>query len=117
MVTGLRQGLHLFVVNDRLVLRGEVIGRTPAVFAEVLEQNPLVRMLVFQDMRGAHDSAAVQAMGYEVRRRGLATAVQSDSAVHGRAVDLFASGQPRSMVAGAEIGLGAFEHDAERKNI
>lgn len=115
MVTGLRQGLHFFVVNDRLVLRGEVIGRTPAIFAEVLAQNPLVRTLVLQDMRGAHDSAAVQAMGYEVRRRGLVAAVQSDSAVHGRAVDLFASGVRRSMVAGAEIGLGPFDHDAERK--
>ena len=105
MVTGIRQGLHFFVVNDRLLMRGEVIGRTPAAFADVLDQNAQVTTLVLQDMRGTHDAAAVRKMGYNIRKRGLATALQSDSAVHGAAVELFLGGKPRRMVAGAEIGL------------
>lgn len=115
MVTGLRQGLHFFVANERLVIRGEVIGRTPAAFVEVLNQNPLVTTLVLQDMSGKHNAAAVQAMGYEVRRRGLSTGLQSDSAIHGGAVYLFLSGVQRSTVSGAEIGVGPPEADADER--
>jgi|TARA_B110000908_G_scaffold147990_1_gene180151 hypothetical protein len=92
-----------------------VIGRTPATFADVLEQNPQVTMLVLQDMSGAHDTAAVQAMGYEVRRRAMSTVLQSDSVVHGAAVHLFLSGVQRRMIAGAEIGFGPLEADAETR--
>lgn len=115
VVTGVRQGLHFFVVNERLIARGSVIGRTPAAFADVLEQNPQVTTLVLQDMSGAHDSAAVLAMGYDARRRALSTVLQSDSVVHGAAVHLFLSGVQRSMIVGAEIGLGPLNADAKTR--
>ena len=114
-VTEARQGLHFFVVNERLSMRGKVIGRTPAAFLDVLAQNPQVTTLVLQDMRGTDNPVAVQAMGAEIRRRGLSTALHSDSAVHGAAVQLFVSGAARGMVAGAEIGLSSLEGDADTR--
>lgn len=114
-MTELRQGLHFFVVNARLLVRGDVIRRTPKVFAEVLDLNPQVTTVVLQDMRGPHNADAIQSIGRDLRARGLGTALQSDSAVYGGAVDLFLSGVSRSMVEGAEIGLGGAVPSAERR--
>ncbi len=86
-------------------MRGEITSRTPAVFAAVMAQNPQVTTLVLQDMPGSLDDEAVTGMGYDIRARGLATALQSDSAIHSGAVDLFLAGVRRTMVEGAEIGV------------
>lgn len=94
------------------MMRGEVIGRTAGAFADVLEQNPQIRTVVLQDMRGDHDSAAVRAIGFAIRAGGLNTALQSDSVVQGAAVELFLSGVQRSMVEGAQIGLVARAADS-----
>jgi hypothetical protein len=116
----MRQGLHFFVVNDRLMVRGRVIARTPDALADVLAQNPQIRTLVMQDMRGDHDGQAVWRMGYDIRARGLHTAVQSDSALHCAAVDLFFSGTQRAMICGAQFAMtpaggGGDEHFANRR--
>lgn len=115
LVVEARQGLHFFVVNDRLLMRGKVIGRTPAVFADILSQNSEVGVLVLQDMRGTHDAQAVRAMGRMIRARNFETALQSDSILEGAAVDLFLSGRERRMVAGAQISLLAGRPDGPRQ--
>lgn len=105
LVTETRQGLHFFVVNERLMMRGEVIGRTPAAFADVIAQNDGLSTVVLQDMRGIHDAEAVRVMGRMIRAAGLGTALQSDSVLEGAAIDLFLSGAARRMVAGAQISF------------
>ncbi|RKE94134.1 hypothetical protein C8N30_3243 [Sulfitobacter guttiformis] len=113
-VTSVRQGLLFYVVNERMLMRGRVIGRTPAALNAVLAQNPQVSTLVFQEMQAAHDSDAVREMGYDIRTRGLATEVQSDSVLAGASVDLFIAGAARRMVAEAEIGVGGAASYARR---
>tara|TARA_B110000977_G_scaffold92242_1_gene122253 strand:- start:15 stop:578 length:564 start_codon:yes stop_codon:yes gene_type:complete len=115
LVTEARQGLNFFVVNERLMMRGEVIGRTPAAFADVIAQNNDVTMVVLQDMRGIHDAEAVRVMGRMIRARGLGTALHSDSVLEGVAVDLFLSGVARGMVAGAQITFVAGQSDEARQ--
>lgn len=102
---GLRRRAGFAVVNTRLLVHGEVTRRTPREFTEVMAQNPQITTLVLQDMRGARDDAAVMALGYDVRARGLEVALQSDSDLAAGAVPLFLAGTQRRMVEGAGIGL------------
>jgi len=118
------------VVNERLLLSGEITSRTPVAFEEALAQNPQITTVVLQQMQGSIDDEAVLTMGYRLRELGLATHLQSDSGIYSGAVDLFLAGARRTMVGGAEIGVhswadgfgegsayprGAWEHRANAR--
>jgi hypothetical protein len=105
---GFRRRVGFAVVSERLLMHGKVTRRTLREFNEVMEQNPQITTLVLQDMPGTGDDAQIIALGYDVRARGLKTALQSDSAITGGAVALFLAGTQRRMVEGAEIGLSAW---------
>ncbi len=107
-VTRLQQGLEFSVVNERLIIRGEISARTAAAFADVLKQNPQVSVIVLQHITRVTDVPAVFAIGRMIRARGLHTALQSDSDIHAEAVFMFLAGVERRMVAGAQIGLGSW---------
>lgn len=102
---GYRRRVGFTVVSERLLMHGKVSRRTLREFAEVMEQNPQITTLVLQDMPGTGDEALTIALGYDVRARGLETALQSDSAIAAGAVGLFLAGTQRRMVEGAEISL------------
>lgn len=105
MAGNLRQGVDMTVVNERLLLNGEITSRTPAVLNEVLAQNPQVTTIVLQQMQGSIDDEAVLAIGYRIRELGLWTHLQSDSGIYSGAVNLFLGGTRRTMVRGAEVGV------------
>ena len=107
-VTRLRQGLEFSVVNERLIIRGEISARTAAAFADVLKQNPQVSTIVLQHITRVTDVPAVFAIGRLIRARGLHTVLQSDSDIHAEAGFMFLAGVERRMVAGAQIGLGSW---------
>lgn len=114
-MTRLRQGLEFSVVNERLIVRGEVSIRTPAAFADVMDQNPQVSVVVLQQVKSVTNVRAVLEIGRMIRERGVNVALQSDSDIHAEAVFLFMAGVERSMVAGAQIGLGRWiERDFSR---
>lgn len=105
MAANLRQGLSFTAVNERLLVSGEISTPSAAAFEEILNANPQIRTIVLQDLAGSIDDEAVLDMGYLIRNRGLATHLQSDSAIYSGAVDLFLAGRSRTMVRGAEIGV------------
>lgn len=111
---GHRRRVGFAVVNTRMLLHGRVTPRTPDEFADVLAQNPQVRTVVLQQMEGPHDPAASLRLGRMIRARGLATALQSDSAIAGDAVLLLMAGVERRMVAGAQIVLQGWGGDEAR---
>lgn len=102
---GYRRRVGFAVVNERLLIHGKVTRRTLQEFSVVMEQNPQIATLVLQDMPGTGDAAATIALGYDVRARGLGTALQSDSTISAGAVALFLAGTQRRMVEGAQIGV------------
>jgi len=102
------------VVGTRVMLRGEVTRRTPAQFAAMMGQNPQITTVVLQNIQTVRDGVAALELGYAIRGRGLGTALQSDSVVHGDAVLLFLAGVERRMVEGSQIGLRGMAQDAAR---
>lgn len=101
----LRQDMSFDVAGDRLFISGEITSATPPAFARALAENPQLRTIVMQDLPGSIDDEAVLEMGYLIRDRGLNTHLEADSGIYSGAVDLFLSGNQRTMVRGAEIGV------------
>lgn len=108
---GVRRRVGFVVVNSQLLLHGEVTRQTPREFSEVMAQNPQITTVVLQYMPDARDDAAVMALGYDVRARGLATELQSDSDIVAGAVPLLLAGVQRRMVEGAGIGVSSWADD------
>lgn len=93
------------VRGSRLIMNESITAQTPARFDAVIAANPGIRTLVLQDVPGSTDDDALFALGYRVRKLGLATHVTATSEVHSGGVDLFIAGVRRTMEPGARFGV------------
>ena len=118
--------------GDRLMMNGPINSRTYVQFINAMDAHPEVATLVLLDVPGSLDDETMIRLGYEVRRRGLNTHLESGSEAHSGGVDLFIAGVERTMERGAVLGVhswsdgerdgadyprGAPEHEANRAYI
>lgn len=93
------------VEGDRLYMSGEIATSSPRRFFAVMADNPQVQTIVLMDMPGSVDEIAVHDMGYFIRENGLDTHLTPQSEIFSGAVDLFLSGNSRTMTCCATIGV------------
>ena len=99
--------------ENRLLMNGPINSRSYAQFIKALNEHPEVDTLVALNVPGSLDDETMIRLGYEVRRRGLNTHLESDSEVFSGGVDLFLAGVERTAAPGAVLGVHSW-YDGER---
>jgi len=111
-------GLLKFKVKDNLAYGyGFTDDRSVGVVRKLLKENPQVDTLVLKKMSGTRDSARNIVLARDIRKRGLNTHLERNSVIASGAVDLFISGQRRTMECGALIGVHSWSIGGARETI
>lgn len=93
--------------GEDLHLRGLFGTRAYLELEELLEREPGIRRLVFDDVQGSVNDAINLHIGRLVREAGLATHVPADGSTVSGGSDLFVAGHPRTVEPGGVIGVHA----------
>ena len=102
-----------FAVVDaaHAALVGEVDGKSPALFRQMLQAHPGIRVLELIDCPGTSDDGANLALGRMIRQHRLATDVPSGGSVRSGGVELFIAGITRRAAPDAEFGVHAWRDE------
>ena len=111
-------GLLKFKVKDNLAYGyGYTDDRSVSVVKKLLRENPQVDTLVLKKMSGTRDGDMNIVLARDIRKRGLNTHLDSNSAIASGAVDLFLAGNKRTMECGALIGVHSWSIGGARETI
>ena len=111
-------GLLKFKVKDNLAYGyGYTDDRSVSVVRKLLKENPQVDTLVLKKMSGTRDGDMNIVLARDIRKRGLNTHLEKNSAIASGAVDLFLAGKYRTMECGALIGVHSWSIGGARETI
>ena len=111
-------GLLKFKVKDNLAYGyGYTDDRSVSVVRKLLKENPQVDTLVLKKMSGTRDGDMNIVLARDIRKRGLNTHLEKNSAIASGAVDLFLAGKTRTMECGALIGVHSWSIGGARETI
>ena len=99
------QTLQFAVLGDTAFGNGTTDSSSYRYVSDLLDNNPGITHMVFQDMPGTVDGQTNLEIARLIRDRGISVHLQSDSYIASGAVDLFIGGQKRTMDCGARIGV------------
>ena len=97
--------LEFTVKDDRAYGNGYTDDRSIAIVRDLVKEHPQVDTLVLKRMSGTRDSARNILIARDIRKNRLNTHLEKNSIIASGAVDLFLSGETRTMECGALIGV------------
>ncbi len=111
-------GLLKFKVKGNIAYgNGFTDDRSVGVVRKLLNENPNIDTLVLKKMSGTKDGDRNILLARDIRKRGLKTHLESNSAIASGAVDLFLAGKRRTMECGALIGVHSWSISGARYTI
>lgn len=110
-----RYGPFAVVDSGHAALVGEIDSRSPALFRELLQANPGIRVLELVDCPGTSDDGANLVLGRLIRHHGIATDVPSGGSVRSGGFEIFLAGAPRRAAPDAEFGVHAWKDEKGRR--
>ncbi|WP_421836419.1 hypothetical protein [Novosphingobium sp.] len=106
-----RFGPFAVVDATHAALVGEIDDKSPALFREMLQANPGIRVLELVDCPGTSDDGANLTLGRIIRRQGIATDVPSGGSVRSGGFEIFLAGTTRHAAPDAEFGVHAWKDE------
>ena len=102
-----------YTLPDNLLLQGALGTRAYNQIFDLVHNHPNVTTIVEQQVAGSkHDAINVQT-GRILRKYGLNTHLEPTSQIASGGVDLFLSGNKRTMVSGAKIGVHSWASNGD----
>lgn len=97
--------LRFNVAGDTAFVEGTIDGTTPGRVMQLVIEHPEVRTLVLQNLPGSMDDDSSLLACRMIRQHGFATHVPADGEIASGGVDMFMSGERRSVSPGGKLGV------------
>jgi len=105
---------RISIQNDKMYLMGDFNSKSYKQVTRALNTHPKVKTIVLTASSGSLDDDTTFKLARYIRSKGLNTHLLSNSVIASGAVDLFLSGNQRTIEKGAKIGVHSWSDGSKQ---